>query len=453
MSDLAPPAADVRVSGNLSAPLDDPDQAWIVTVGQVLAVRRGLATRTPTPRRPHRGHATSYSRAERAISCSEWMRGMSGVRWFVVGLADAAIRSVDLGALVADARRPQSVMRDRLERWLDATESEHPPVADLLDAMVTRGDLAGAVPARRGREIDDGRRRRMLEAARIEAAEAQVASATENAVDALASVFDWRRFLTSRLVDQQDELVDACRVVGDRLGIRIQPPATEDLARTDSLAAIARASKVRFRRVGLSADWWRREGELGELVDGGHVALLPRRRRRGYELMDPASGRSTIVSETERSSLRPVAVAAGPAPPGRGISFRSLFAFSLRGARRDAVRTLVFATFLGVLALVPPLATQLVFGQIVPEVPGRLLALVAELVGVAVAASLFEIARGIALLRARVRLGNALQMALWDRMLRLPAASSAVARWAISPSAAWWSTPSTTRSPTSWCSP
>ena len=65
------------------------------------------------------------------------------------------------------------------------------------------------------------------------------------------------------------------------------------------------------------------------------------------------------------------------------------------------------------LALVPPLATQLVFGQLVPEgAHGRLLALVAGLVGVAVAASLFEIARGIALLRTRVRLGNALQMAL-----------------------------------------
>ena len=34
---------------------------------------------------------------------------------------------------------------------------------------------------------------------------------------------------------------------------------------------------------------------------------------------------------------------------------------------------------------------------------------------------MFEIARGIALVRARVRTGNALQMALWDRMLRLPA--------------------------------
>ena len=138
--------------------------------------------------------------------------------------------------------------------------------------------------------------------------------------------------------------------------------------------------------------------------------------------MDPASGRSTTVSETEAQLLRPVAVAMVRPLPGRGISFRSLFAFSLRGARQDAARTLAFATLLGMLALVPPLATQLVFGHIVPEgAYGRLLALVAGLVGVAFAASLFEVGRGIALLRTRVRVGNTLQMALWDRMLRLPA--------------------------------
>ena len=390
MSDLAQPVADVRVSGNVSAPLDDPDLAWIVSAGRVLVFA------TDALGRPDADSTETAPGARHLVlegSEGDLLFGVDardvGRRWFVVGLAEAAIRSVDLAAVVADARRPESAMRERLERWLDATTPGHPPVAHLLDAADPVAMLRAQSRRAAAAEVDDGRRRRTLEAARIDAAEAQVASATENAVDALASVFDWRRFLSSRLVGQQDELLDACRIVGDRVGIRIQPPAPEHLARTDPLTAIARASKVRFRRVGLSADWWRREGEplVGELVDGGHVALLPRRRRRGYELMDPASGRSTPVTETEAQLLRPVAIAMVRPLPGRGISFRSLFAFSLRGARRDAVRTLAFATFLGLLALVPPLATQLVFGQIVPEGDhDRLLALVAGLVGVAFAA-------------------------------------------------------------------
>ena len=143
-------------------------------------------------------------------------------------------------------------MRDRLERWLDATDPGHPPLAQLLDAPDPVATLRAQSRRAAATEVDDGRRRRVLEAAQIEAAEAQVASATETAVDALASVFDWQRFLSSRLVDRQDELLDACRIVGDRAGITIHEPAAEDLARTDPLTAIARASKVRFRRVGLS---------------------------------------------------------------------------------------------------------------------------------------------------------------------------------------------------------
>ncbi len=425
MSDLARPVADVRLRGNVSAPLDDPDRAWIVTAGRVLVFATGApsdATVGSALTTPGARHLVLEA-GEGDLVIGVDARAL-GRRWFAVGLAEAAIRPVDLASVVVHARRPDPVMRDRLERWLSATQPEPPLVADLLDAT----DPVAAVRAQSGRaagaEVEDGRRRRSLEAGRMEAAEAQVASATETALDALASVFDWQRFLDSRLVDQQDDLVGACRIVGDRLGITIHPPTTEDLLRTDPTTAVARASKVRFRRVGLSPDWWRREGEplVGELVDGGHVALLPRRRQRGYELVDPSSGRSTPVSESEAGLLRPVAVAMVRPLPGRGISFRSLFSFALQGARRDAVRLLVFATILGLLALIPPLATQLVFGRIVPEGDhARLWALVAGLVGVAIAASLFEVARGIALLRTRVRLGNALQMALWDRMLRLPA--------------------------------
>ena len=85
---------------------------------------------------------------------------------------------------------------------------------------------------------------------------------------------------------------DACRIVGDRLGITIRPAAAEDLLRADPLTAIARVSKIRFRRVGLADGWWRREGEplVGELIGGGHVALLPFRRRWGYQMIDPVSG-------------------------------------------------------------------------------------------------------------------------------------------------------------------
>lgn len=428
MSELASgsslPSA-VQISGNVAAPLDDPSRAWMVTAGRVLVFATDAIA---TPGNQGRDISPGARQLVLEAGVDDLLFGVDasevGRRWFVVGIAAAELRPVDIAGIVTQARLPESGMRDRLEQWLAKTDPDHPPVTDLLEVVDPITELRRHSRRAAAAEVADGQRRRVLEAARIEAAQAQVESDTDSAVDALASVFDWRRFLSSRLVEREDDLVDACRIVGDRLGITIRSPAAEDLLRSDPLTAIARASKVRFRSVGLAADWWRKEGEplVGELVDGGHVALLPRRRRNGYEMVDPGSGRSTAMSHAEAALLRPVAIAMVRPLPQRNISFRSLFTFSLRGAHRDVAKTLVFATLLGLLALIPPLATQLVFGQIVPEGDdARLLALVAALIGVAIAAALFEIARGIALLRSRVRLGNALQMALWDRMLRLPA--------------------------------
>ncbi|HET8927428.1 MAG TPA: NHLP bacteriocin export ABC transporter permease/ATPase subunit [Microbacterium sp.] len=418
-----PADALVSISGNVSVPLDDPDRAWIVMTGRALVFAMDIG------RAPGEHGETVMSARNLVLEAGEGdlLIGVDGSevgrRWFVVGIAAATIRPVAVVAVMADAAAG-SPMRDALQNWLDHTDLEHLSVDELLAAADPVAALGAYARRAAAAEVDEGGRRHLEHAARIEAAEAQVAAATETAVDALASVFDWRRFLSARLTDQQDDLIGACRIVGDRLGIAIQPPAAEDLAHTDPVTATARASKVRFRRVRLSADWWRQEGEplVGELVSGGHVALLPGRRYRGYRMVDPASGRSTAVSDTEAAPLRPVAIAMIRPLPGRGPSIRSLLRFSLRGTRWDVLTTIAFATVLGVLALVPPLATQAVFGRIVPEGDsGRLIAVVAGLIGVGLAAALFEIARGIALLRTRVRLGNALQMALWDRMLRLPA--------------------------------
>ena len=437
MSDVAAASADaVEISGNVSVSLDDPGRAWIVSAGRVLVFASDLPRR-PGPQDPAPQHpgadgdgATVPGARQLVLEADEGdlLFGVDaravGRRWFVVGIAQAEISTVDIAAIVSQARPADSPMRDRLQRWLDRTGVDHASAADLLVSTDPAAWLRDHAHRAAVAETEEGGRRRERDAARIVAAEAQVESATESAVDALASVFDWRRFLSSRLVDRQDDLVDACRIVGDRLGITIRLAAAEDLLRSDPLTAIARASKIRFRRVGLAGGWWRREGEplVGELIGGGHVALLPFRRRRGYQMIDPVSGRSTPVTAAEADLLRPVAIAMIRPLPERGIGFRSIFGFALRGAHRDVATTLVFATVLGVLALIPPLATQTVFGEIVPEGDqARLVALVAGLIGIAIAAALFEIARGIALLRARVRVGNALQMALWDRMLRLPA--------------------------------
>ena len=247
------------------------------------------------------------------------------------------------------------------------TEPAPPPVAELLGAVDPAAALRRARPGAAAAEAAEDSRRRLADAARIDASEAEVASATDRAVDALASVFDWRRFLESRLVERQDELLAACRLVGDRIGVTIHPPTAEDLLRSDPLTAIARASKVRFRRVASRRDWWRQEGEplVGESPAGvtSHCCRPPAR-------VPPDRSRQRAV-DRGRSQRRGPGPADrdrhGPAAARRGRHLPALLRFAARGARLDIAAILALATVVGLLALVAPLATQVVFGQIVPQ--------------------------------------------------------------------------------------
>ena len=139
-------------------------------------------------------------------------------------------------------------------------------------------------------------------------------------------------------------------------------------------------------------------------------------------MIDPVSGRSAPVTAAEADLLRPVAIAMIRPLPERGLGFRSIFGFALRGAHRDVATTLVFATVLGRAGPDPPAGHP--DGVRADRPGGR----PGQVGGTDCRPDRHRHRRrvvrdrpGIALLRARVRVGNALQMALWDRMLRLPA--------------------------------
>ena len=413
-----PTSESVVLTGSDAVALDDPQRAWIVVAGQVLVFASDASDMGVGGAR------------ELVLEAGpgDLLVGVDAVgagrRWVLTGLARAEVRGVSLGDLLASATTddemdagPTSAL---LDRWLQltgaqATAAETLAAVDPVWALREHGSRAALA------EAESSRQRRAVEAARIEASEADAASTTRTAVDALAHVFDWRRYLESQNAQGQDELVDACRIVASRVGVEIAAPTAEDLLRSDALTAISRASKVRLRSVALEQDWWRREGQplLGQLTEGRYVALIPRGRR-GFAMVDPATGSAVPVDATVAGEIRPTAIALVRPVPEPGMSARALVAFALRGERWDVVTILVLATIVGLLALVPPLATQVVFAEIVPRDDiGRLWAVIVGIVGVAIASAMFELVRGAAMVRIRGRGEHTVQMGLWDRMLRL----------------------------------
>ena len=150
------------------------------------------------------------------------------------------------------------------------------------------------------------------------------------------------------------------------------------------------------------------------------VALLPHSHQQ-YEIVDPADGTVTVVTRKEAETLSPTAYTFYRYLPERAVSGMDLFKHGLQGCGRDLVRAGLLGAAIGLLSMVIPLATGLIFNDIIPgsEKP-RLLQLTVIIACFGLTTLMFEAARNVALLRVESRMTYSLETAVWDRMIRLP---------------------------------
>lgn len=224
-----------------------------------------------------------------------------------------------------------------------------------------------------------------------------------------------------------DALLTVCRMVGRGLDIDIKTPVAAAGApeSRDPVESIARASRVRTRAVMLRGDWWREDNGplLGYIADGRRpVALRPAPGGgRGYTLYDPLDATEQRVTSELAESLAPFAITFYRSFPEAALSITDVVRFGFQGCRRE-VRTVIGMTLVAsLLGMVPPIATGVVFNTFIPGAQrSQLLQMTLVLLVCACSVAMFEITRGIALLRIEGKMGNAVQSAVWDRLLSLP---------------------------------
>ncbi len=234
-----------------------------------------------------------------------------------------------------------------------------------------------------------------------------------------------------------DPLLAACREVGRALGVRVESPPASDAAARDRLAAIARASRVRTRQVTLESNWWRSDAGplLGfrrlpadapsttadEDAEQSRPVALVRTGRR-YRLVDPTSGDRLVVTAEVAASLSPIAYTMYRPFPERTLGVRDLLRFGLRGSGADLWTVLLTGLLGGLLALVVPIATSLLFDRFIPAADAGGVAQVAvALVASTFAIAAFQLTRALAVARLGARMDLSLEAAIWDRLLDLPA--------------------------------
>src|SRR6266850_1034001 len=166
-------------------------------------------------------------------------------------------------------------------------------------------------------------------------------------------------------------LLAACREVGDAMGVSLEAPASA-LSGSDDLAnvtRIARASRVRTRRLLLRADWW--TNSVGPLVAFLGEARRPVAVLQGqggrHIIVDPGDGTRCELTRAIAAELVPVAVMFYRALPSRALRVRDLFKFGAAMARADVLRIALAALCLGLLALATPLITKLLIDSVLPR--------------------------------------------------------------------------------------
>ena len=224
--------------------------------------------------------------------------------------------------------------------------------------------------------------------------------------------------------DSLDPLLAACQLVGQAIQVEsMRRPSHRSRSSGDEVSEIAHASRVRVRGVSLVGRWYRTDSGpmLGFLQDGHPVALMPVGSH-SYDLIDPRDPRPLRIDRARARQLAPAAYTFYQPLPNRPIQKLDLVSIGISMAKADLRTILAMAVLGGLLGLVQPVATGLLISQIVPsDMRSELYDLGAALLACSLASGAFEFTRSIALLRLDGKMDGALQSAVFDRLLRLPA--------------------------------
>lgn len=240
----------------------------------------------------------------------------------------------------------------------------------------------------------------------------------------LAAVLEPEMALSQRSGSGENQLLAACQLVGEQMGLTIRPSAKKGASR-DPLGDIAKASRVRLRQVALKGEWWRRDnGPLLAYLEEGKkpVALLPKSKT-SYELWDPAGGPPVLITPEVTLTIASFAYTFYRPFPDQLINAVEMFRFGLRPGRSDLATVAFMGIAIGLLGVITPLATGFLFDTIIPSANrSQLWQMSLALLVSAIAIALFQVTQSVALLRFEGQMDANLQAAVWDRLLSLPVA-------------------------------
>jgi len=222
-----------------------------------------------------------------------------------------------------------------------------------------------------------------------------------------------------------DTLQKACLLIGRTEKISFSFPKDEENSNNffKRLSIICRHSAVRYRKVKLTPKWWTFEGDslLGFKKETLEPVALLKNAKGTYEMVDPSSGAREEISKQNAGQLTSYAFCFyRPLPEGK-LDWKEVLKFGFSGEKKGFLKLILVGLGASLLNLFVPFSSKIIMGTIVPELNHTLLWEIGGALFVAVLSSaIFQLTRSFLMLRLTLISGNRIELAQWDRLLRLP---------------------------------
>ena len=265
--------------------------------------------------------------------------------------------------------------------------------------------------------------RKQAEFRRFQAREQLNQQLTSSALNKLTSVLEPQQIT---LDTTGTPLLIAAGAIGRVQKIKIQAPTTSEdpSLHQDPVEEIARASQCRIRRVQLVGSWWQQEHGplLAYTTDNNSpVALLPNKEKgKGYLLFDPIRETRTPVTKVVAQTIATDAYVFYRPLPLVVHNIVQLFKFGIEGYQQDILLIILVGALATILGMVAPQATGMLIDLIIPNSDRLLLWQIGlALFVAALSKSAFQLSQGIITLRVENATDVNLQLAVWDRLLKI----------------------------------
>ncbi|MCP3901233.1 MAG: NHLP bacteriocin export ABC transporter permease/ATPase subunit [Desulfobacteraceae bacterium] len=225
----------------------------------------------------------------------------------------------------------------------------------------------------------------------------------------------------SQNIEQHPNLLyQSCLVLGSKTGIDFKLPKVIPNSDDELLQEIVRASHIHMRRVTLKGDWYLKESGtlLGFWHDSGAPVSLLCNGSHGFQLYDPETDRYHKVDASIEKKLSSNAVCFYRPLPEHNLNGKDLIHFALVNNIKELWVLFFMSCGIGLMGLLIPLATGMVYDDLIPgSNVVQLWQLGVGLLVAAVVVATFQYTQGVAVNRLEGLVTAPLESALWDRVL------------------------------------